>query len=233
MPNRKTYRSWLPFLAVLMLMLGVASCGGGDATTAPDDDQAPEATNTPTSMPIPSATPSPIKYDDETNDALNCQTCEPAPGMSLRPVMDITSAQVEKTTIDDTCFYVFQLEFGQVETFDEMFIGGVEFLDPEMMVLVDWNWCFNSSAQYSFNFSVMPGQPFETFWAYVGPAGQWVGGEDPRYNGSLEGNIITLNIPCSLVEPDWLWMVGCTNSTMGVCDELGLGDDLAASLPLP
>jgi hypothetical protein len=147
--------------------------------------------------------------------------------------MDITSAQVEKGTLGDTCYYIFQLEFGQVETFNEMFIGGVEFLDPEMMVLVDFNWCFNSVAQYSFNFSVMPGQPLETFYAYVGPAGQWVGGEDTRYRGSLEGNVITLMVPCDLVEEDWLWMVGCTDASMMVCDELGLGTDRAAALPLP
>lgn len=232
MLSRNTHRLWLPIFAALILMLSVVSCGG-DATPAPDVDQPPESTNTPTPLPAPSATPAPIRYDDESNDALSCQTCQPSPGMSLRPVMDITSAQVEKTTIVDTCYYVFQLEFGQVETFNEIFVGGVEFLDPEMMVLVDFNWCFNSTAQYSFNFSVMPGQPFETFYAYVGPAGQWVAGEDPRYIGTMEDNIITLNIPCSLVEEDWLWMVGCTDASMMVCDELGLGTDLAAGLPLP
>ena len=236
MPGPKNRRaSLLSLTALLLLILTMAACGGGEATPTGEANQPAGPTNTPTATPAPTATATPaaMVYEDETNDALNCQTCEPATGVSLRPVMDITSAQVESTMMDDTCYYVFQIEFAQVESFNEMFIGGVEFLDPESMVLVDWNWCFNSVAQHSFNFMFMPGQPLEAVYAYVGDAGQWVQGEDPRYNGSMEGNVVTLNIPCNLIEEDWLWMVGCTDSNMGWCDELGMGADRAASLPLP
>jgi hypothetical protein len=220
---------------MMLLVLALSACGGGETTPTREIDQpeAPTKTPTPTLAPTATATPAPAVYDDETDDALNCQICEPATGQSLRPVMDITSAQVERQMRDGECYFVFEIEFGRVEAFEEMFIGGVEFLDPESMVLVDFNWCFNSAAQWSFNFTVMPGQPLTTYYAYVGDAAQWVPGEDTRYSGSVEGNVVTLNVPCDLVEEDWLWMVACTDGNMWFCDELGMGADRAASLPLP
>ena len=130
-------------LIVVILLLVLAGISGCTPKGAPEgdqpsagDEQAGEVEDKPqpSPSPTPTATPEPhhepMKVEDDTDDRVSCQTCQLVEGQTLVAVVDITSVEVEHVEIDGECFHVFRIEFGRVETFTKLFMGGVEFLEP-------------------------------------------------------------------------------------------------------
>jgi hypothetical protein len=225
-------------LLVLAILMGFLTGCGGQAQptatepTAPPGDEVTEPPAPPTPEP-PTNTPEPeaLTFEDGTDDGLSCQTCEAASPSTLSAEVDITAASVERVEEEGECYYVFTITYGKGETLDTMFMGGVEFLEPDRMILMDFNWCFNTIAHWSFNWTYNPGQPLELSIYHVVETA-WEEVVDARFQGSAEGNKIILRIPCDLLAPDFTWAVANTNMSYQ-CDIIGLDENRVASLPLP
>lgn len=167
---------------------------------------------------------------DGIHDGLLCNSgVEP---FSVPDGMDLTNASVTLNDIEEKL--IFALEFNRVSALNLQFAGGVELYDPAVgLPPVDPDWLFNSTGNWSFNFAFTPPDQIDLFASQF-VDGTWSPIENPAHNVTIEGNLLTLEIDFDQLGEtfaDWTWFATVTN--FSVCDQIGLGDNLAPELPLP
>jgi hypothetical protein len=185
--------------------------------------------------PIPIRTP--VRNNDESNDAVDCRTGSTR-REALPPEIDIGSAWVEISTQNQD-EVVFVVVFPRVSDLAQMlmsgeinFLGGFELYDPgePLLAIRDDEWYFNNTGNRSVNYGWNRefGQLFA--WAAVLESGNWQVVEGIFFEIVIQGNMLKIIVPRDQLPSGDYWMVSTTNFT--VCDVLGLRDELP-SFPMP
>ena len=165
---------------------------------------------------------------DGIHDGLLCNSgVKP---FAVPPGLDLTAAYVGITDGAGQA-YLFTLEFGRVTALTEPIAGGIELYDPTGDLVVDPNWLFNNTGNWSFNFAYSPPDTFNTFASRV-IDGSWEPIADAAMIVHADGNKIVMEIGSDqFSESVETWFATVTN--FNICDEVGLGPEKLPILPLP
>lgn len=175
--------------------------------------------------------------EDGIDDGLNCETGEPTPG-DLPAGMDITLVKGAYDTADET--FIFEIRFGQIETLDSAFYGGIGILNPFGPTVNDPGLIFEDKANHMIYFHHVPDQELDIIRLAVpsSDAG-WQPVEETAFSGSAQGNTITLSVPLQEVAPAeggqpmdvYTFFPLSASEDSIVCDVMG--DEVFTPLELP
>jgi hypothetical protein len=174
-----------------------------------------------------------VSYQDPVGDGRDCASGKP----STTPVQ--LAADLNKVSIQydpEADRYLIQLWRGAWSGESgnwEKVVGGVEFYHKDYSHILDPNWFYNSQGDNSINFQVQPDGSIDiSRWHIVDPFVGWEEVQDTKATGSLDENIIKIDIPRSEIFPeggaaspeDIYWFPTITSDFL-VCDDWGLDID--------